>query len=349
MAANQPEENQPLKEEDNNQDNDNAPDPEPQQPQQPEQQPQAQNNDINNQAAQPTPQNPNAAASGVNPSEEPGGRQKDAQDYVSEVGDACNKCYNWFPIGLFGFIGGILLIVCCIIDLFATNLTFTQFFVIALLICGGLIMILVEMPVAIVKKQQTLKVMQLALYDWLKLLSRMWGRGIFSIVLVVMCFSEMGGGFRSLPWIAGMYYAALIVLYFIFGLLAAKKYNGIYVFISNCDIKTGTINVNLEQNDNVEINVGIDDDNKEQEQQQQIPLTTDTGSNSTEEILRKKFGSKFDELDTNGDGLLTRADIARLGVEASLELSNSECHAIFTYLDDDCNGDINKDNWVTMW
>lgn len=151
-----------------------------------------------------------------------------------------------------------------------------------------------------------------------------------------------------------MYYAALIVLYFVFGLLAAKKYNGIYVYVSNCDIKTGTMNVNMDQND--DNNVGIDDeeidvvvDNDEnKEREQRIPLTTDPGDSSTE-ILRKTFGAKFDELDSDGDGLLTRADIARLGVEANLELSNSECHAIFTYLDDDCNGDINKDNWVTMW
>ena len=143
------------------------------------------------------------------------------------------------------------------------------------------------------------------------------------------------------------------MLYFIFGLLAAKKYNGIYIYISNCDIKTGTINVNIEQNDDVEINVGIDDDeNKEQEQEeqaQQIPLNTDTGGSPTDEMLRKKFGAKFDELDSDGDGKVTGADIAKLGIEANLELSNSECHAIFTYLDVDCNGDIDKDNWVTMW
>ena len=337
MASNPPEENQPLKSEDDDNDNNNQQQqPEPSKPKQ-----------------EPEPQQPTPSKSGAavqqqqQPQEQQPGeeRQKDAQDYVQDVGVACNKCYNWFPIGLFGWIGGILLIVCCIIDLFATNLTFTQFFVIALLICGGLIMVLVEMPSAIVKKQRILKVLQLALYEWVKLLSRMWGRGIFSIVLVVMCFSEMGGGFRSLPWIAGMYYSALIVLYFIFGLLAAKKYNGLYVYIST---KT-ELTVNAQQQQPVDAeNVGIDDDeNKEQEEVVAV-VVTDTG-NDNQEILRRKFGQKFDELDEDKDGLVGPKDIGRLGVAANLELSNSECHAIITYLDDDCNGEVVKDDFIKMW
>eukprot|EP00486_Rosalina_sp_Unknown_P015393 CAMPEP_0201594742 /NCGR_PEP_ID=MMETSP0190_2-20130828/191962_1 /ASSEMBLY_ACC=CAM_ASM_000263 /TAXON_ID=37353 /ORGANISM="Rosalina sp." /LENGTH=116 /DNA_ID=CAMNT_0048054463 /DNA_START=21 /DNA_END=368 /DNA_ORIENTATION=- len=53
-------------------------------------------------------------------------RQQD-KDWAKEVGMACNKGYNWFPLGIFAWIGGFLLIACAIGDMITMSTNFIEF------------------------------------------------------------------------------------------------------------------------------------------------------------------------------------------------------------------------------
>ena len=269
-------------------------------------------------------------------------KEKDFKDYAAEAGVACNKCYNWFPIGIFAWLGGWLLILCAIIDMFTTNISFTQFFVIAYLICGGLLILIVELPAIFLRKNKQkgfFRKLQLKIYEWLKLLQRMWGRAVLNFLLIIMCYSEMDGDkFRSLPWIAGIYLIVIMVLYVVFSKLAARKYNALFLYIQQTEI-----NVNVDVNINVNISPS-DDELKEPQNQ-----SSKGGDDDDEELLTKKFKQKFAEIDRDNDGKVRSQDIAQLAIEADLELSNSEVHAIFTFLDEDCNGVIVELDWMRMW
>eukprot|EP01083_Nonionella_stella_P019464 54074_1 len=311
MAA-QPDENKPLRSEDS----DNEPDNKQEDPPQ---------------VVVASAQDPDPQANQLDPNE-----NKDAQNdvnYTEEIGGACNKCYNWFPIGIFGWLGGWIIIICSIIDMIYQALTLSQLFVVSLIICGALLILLVEMPPVIVRNQRIVQRMQLSLHEWMKLLSRMWGRAIYCCVLSIMCFSELGGGFRFIVWVAGMYLAVLIILYLIFGILAAKKYNFLFVFISKTEV-------------NLTVNVEVDaEEHKENEQwkPEEVQEMSDV------DALKQKFALKFDELDEDKDGNIVTKDIGRLGIQANLALSTSECHAIGCYLDNDCIGRICKEDWIKMW
>ena len=67
-----------------------------------------------------------------------------------------------------------------------------------------------------------------------------------------------------------------------------------------------------------------------------------------DEIEMKKFVSKFNELDTNQNGVLGMKELTALGSECGNEFSNSEKHAVMLLLDKECNGHITKSEWIVQ-
>lgn len=68
------------------------------------------------------------------------------------------------------------------------------------------------------------------------------------------------------------------------------------------------------------------------------------------EELEGRFMRKFDELDTGGmAGTIGSAEIVKLATQASRTLSNSERHAIQTFLDESCNGHVSKEDFMRQF
>lgn len=71
------------------------------------------------------------------------------------------------------------------------------------------------------------------------------------------------------------------------------------------------------------------------------------GSEGEELIARLEY--KFDEIapgNQHEEGYMDSQQITSLANEAGRSLSNSERHAIQTYLDESCNGFVTKDDFV---
>jgi len=68
------------------------------------------------------------------------------------------------------------------------------------------------------------------------------------------------------------------------------------------------------------------------------------------EELEGRFLRKFDELDNGGQaGTIGSDQIVTLAAQASRDLSNSERHAIQTFLDESCNGFVSKDDFMRQF
>jgi len=60
-----------------------------------------------------------------------------------------------------------------------------------------------------------------------------------------------------------------------------------------------------------------------------------------------RFMRKFDELDKGGkEGTIGSAEIVKVMEQAGRTISNSERHAIQTFLDESCNGYVSKEDWM---
>jgi len=66
--------------------------------------------------------------------------------------------------------------------------------------------------------------------------------------------------------------------------------------------------------------------------------------------LEGRFMRKFDELDMGGKpGTIGSAEIVKLAEQAGRQLSNSERHAIQTFLDESCNGFVSKEDFMRQF
>eukprot|EP01084_Bolivina_argentea_P020052 37327_1 len=140
----------------------------------------------------------------------------------------CVNLFNWFPIRLFAFFGGLGLILCTIMDFLFTVPSFIQFFIYILLILSGIIMMFIESPTF-----KLTRWCQLKLFFWFRILSRMWGRAWFYLFMSFLCFSgaeyeDMG----EFTFIAGIYVIVIALLSFIFSKMSATKYKRLYIFIA---------------------------------------------------------------------------------------------------------------------
>lgn len=62
-----------------------------------------------------------------------------------------------------------------------------------------------------------------------------------------------------------------------------------------------------------------------------------------------RFMRKFDELDKGGkEGTIGSAEIVKVMEQAGRTISNSERHALQTFLDESCNGYVSKEDWMKM-
>eukprot|EP01083_Nonionella_stella_P031631 86618_1 len=251
------------------------------------------------------------------------------KDWAAEVGVACNKGYNWFPLGVFAWISGFLLIACCLGDMITMETNFIEFWLYVYVIIGALLILLIDMPIGVSIKIKWIMKCQLIVFDWVKLFRRIWGRCVLYIILMVTCASFLANDndpsdFRSVPWIGGLYLCVITVLSFIFSSVAAKKYNAIREYI----IKSTVIQVNDDNLANLKSTGMLD------------------GSDVDDEIALKKFVSKYNELDTDNTGKLNMKELAQLGKECGNTFSNSEKHAIMLLLDKECNGYITRPEWI---
>jgi hypothetical protein len=213
----------------------------------------------------------------------------------------CINLFNWFPLRLFCFIGGVLLVLGPILDLIFADTNAIQFFIYVYAICFGIITMFVESPTWKCTRKPQLK-----FFFWFRLLSRMWGRAWFYIFISVLCYagSSSEGDKPIFTITAGAYCTLIGILSFFFSRLAAKKYVRIYTYIA-------------------------------------------AGTEGDE--LIGKFMRKFDELDLTQDATIGSVEITKIAEQAGRVLSNSERHAIQTFLDESCNGHVSKEDWMKMW
>lgn len=212
----------------------------------------------------------------------------------------CIKIFNWFPLRLFAFFGGCLLIAAPILDLAFTKTQAIQFFIYVYLIAFGVITVFVESPT-----WKFSRYFQLKLFFWFRLLSRMWGRAWFYLFVSILCYgganSESGAIFTI---IAGVYITFISILSFVFSRLAGKKFARMREYIA---------------------------------------------AGSEKDEMEGRFMRKFDELDNDSDARIGSAEIVTAAAQASRELTNSERHAIQTFLDESCNGFVTKEDWMKQF
>mmetsp|Transcript_39089 Transcript_39089/g.62424 ORF Transcript_39089/g.62424 Transcript_39089/m.62424 type:complete len:336 (-) Transcript_39089:100-1107(-) len=259
------------------------------------------------------------------------------KDWKNEVAIAGNKCYNWFPLGVFAWLSGWLLIACGIGDLVVMKTNFIEFWMYVYLLVGALVILVVDMPLSLNNTLKFVVKLQLVIFDWVKLFRRIWGRCVLYLIMMVTCGSFLANDddpsdFRSVPWIAGLYLLVIIVLSLIFSWLAAKKYNVVRQYI----IEATVIERDLEQEDDAEVR-----------QMSNVSQMIDARKSEVdEEIVMKKLISKFDQLDVAKSGKLQMNEIAQLGEECGNAFSAAEKYAIFLLLDKESNGVITKPEWI---
>eukprot|EP01084_Bolivina_argentea_P135737 239130_1 len=136
----------------------------------------------------------------------------------------CINIFNWFPLRFLSFIGGILLIVVPILDLFIPPpvLNPVKWFIYAYLILFGFVIIIIEAPTFICTKR-----CQLGMYFWARWLSRMWGRAVFYSFVAFFCYSE--GIFILL---VGVYLTIMSLCSLLFSILAARKFRRMREYIA---------------------------------------------------------------------------------------------------------------------
>jgi len=152
------------------------------------------------------------------------------------------KIIQWFPLRFFAMIGGILLVVFPIVDIITNRPTFTTFFIFAYIIIFGFIIFCIESPTFTLSRK-----VQTGVSFWFRLLSRTWGRAWFYLFISFLCFGNVASRSKSkkntdtteenkktffITIIAGVYLIIISLLSFIFGRLAAKKYQRMYIFMA---------------------------------------------------------------------------------------------------------------------
>jgi len=253
---------------------------------------------------------------------------------------ACNKCYNWFPLGVFAWIGGWLLLICVIVDMITTRTGFVAFWLYVYLIVGALLILVIDLPLVWSMRVAFVVRAQIVIYDYVKLFRRIWGRSILYLIMMITCgsFVQENGDFSSVSWVAGPYMLALIILSLIFSVIAAKKYMAVREYI----IKATVIQRDMDEED-IQLQKSVSRlviPDEEEQKQRHADFEMD------EEIVMKKLISKFDELDADNTGKLNIQQISKLGEECGNAFSNAEKHAIFLLLDKECNGAITKPSWI---
>jgi hypothetical protein len=72
-------------------------------------------------------------------------------------------------------------------------------------------------------------------------------------------------------------------------------------------------------------------------------------SGSEGDLLKNKFLFKFDDIDIDKDGKISSEAIVKIASEAGRTLTNAERHAIQSFLDESCNGNVTKDDWMRQF
>ena len=101
----------------------------------------------------------------------------------------CLNLCNCFPLRIFSFFGGAILIVCTVLDTLFNNDTMIQFFLRVYLVFFGIIIMLIESP-----RWSCTTYFQLKIFFWYRILSRMWGRAWLYLFITVLCFGEFDRG-----------------------------------------------------------------------------------------------------------------------------------------------------------
>merc|ERR1719295_2469797 len=211
----------------------------------------------------------------------------------------CLKLLAWFPIRMAALIGGGLLLLCPILDFIFSSPKFIQAFIFIYLIGFGVVALASEaLPLKAFRK------MQLGIFFWFRLMSRMWGRAWFYLFVSILCFAGLESGGAIFTVIAGVYLLIISIASFVFSRMAGKKFARLREFIS-------------------------------------------AGAEGDQMVGR--FMRKFDELDKGGkEGTIGSAEIVKVMEQAGRTISNSERHAIQTFLDESCNGYVSKEDWMKM-
>eukprot|EP01084_Bolivina_argentea_P135740 239138_1 len=157
--------------------------------------------------------------------------QSDQHEAPSQPSRCVNWC-NWFPLRLFCFAGGALLVTCSILDFLFNGDTFIQFIIRIYLLFFGIVIMMIESPTCICIRKS-----QLRTFFYFRLLSRMWGRAWFYLSITILCFYEFNQeNAAEFTIVAGFYLMFIAILSFIISKTAATKYNRIYVYIaSGCE------------------------------------------------------------------------------------------------------------------
>merc|ERR1719510_2878666 len=140
----------------------------------------------------------------------------------------CLKLLAWFPIRMAALIGGGLLLLCPILDFIFSKPKFIQAFIFIYLIGFGVVALASEaLPLKAFRK------MQLGIFFWFRLMSRMWGRAWFYLFVSILCFagveSDSGAVFTV---IAGVYLLIISISSFCFSRMAGKKFARLREFIA---------------------------------------------------------------------------------------------------------------------
>ena len=140
----------------------------------------------------------------------------------------CIKLMNWFPIRLAAFGGGILLLVCPILDFIIGKPAFIQAFIYIYLMGFGIVVVCCESP-----SFKGMRKAQLGIFFWFRLMSRMWGRAWFYLFVSILCFSGVGGGGGGgFTLVAGIYLMVICIASFVFSRMAGKKFARLREFIA---------------------------------------------------------------------------------------------------------------------
>merc|ERR1719499_2903655 len=117
-------------------------------------------------------------------------------------------------------LGGGLLLLCPLLDLVFSSPKFIQAFIFIYLIGFGIIALGSEaLPLKAFRK------LQLGIFFWFRLLSRMWGRAWFYLFVSILCYGGADGESQAVfTIIAGVYVTIISILSFIFSRMAGKKF-----------------------------------------------------------------------------------------------------------------------------
>eukprot|EP01084_Bolivina_argentea_P041236 76091_1 len=151
---------------------------------------------------------------------------------------------------------------------------------------------------------------QLKFFFWFRLLSRMWGRAWFYLFVSILCYAGVGS---TDDGGGGSVFTVVAGIYLsIISILS-------FIFSRMAATKFTRIREY--------ISAGAEGDE-----------------------LDGRFMRKFDELDTGGQaGTIGSQEIVKAAQQAGRVLSNSERHAVQTFLDEGCHGFVCKEDWMKQF